>query len=98
MVASLLLKWHYDGYIRWLRALQLQYTQRRDHFIDALVKEFDLRIVKGREGYSAGCDVYNAYAKPRKGLFSEKTSINDQALFSFVPPTSGMFVWVRIEA
>jgi hypothetical protein len=115
IVASLLLHWHYDGYMRWLRgdynlayfhqmvaylitALRVQYTQRRDHFIDALVDEFDLRIVRGSDDYSSGCDVFNAYSKPAKGLFSEKSSVSEKSLFSFVPPTSGMFVWVSHSA
>jgi aromatic amino acid aminotransferase I len=44
-----------------------------------------------------GCDVYIASAKlKRRATSDEKFNRQTKAMFSFVPPTSGMFVWVSI--
>jgi len=96
MVASLLLNWHYTGYIRWLKAIRVQYTQRRDFMLDCFDEAFDLRVVPATSGFREGCDVYHASLKP-KGLgrrFSEKSS---PTIFSFVPPSAGMFVWLQLH-
>ena len=48
------------------------------------------------QGVWAGSDVYTAYARPRSSLFmSEKSS--RKPLFEFVPPSAGMFVWVKLS-
>ena len=77
-----------------------QYTIRRDFIIDRFAEEFDLRVgvvsEKSTIDYFAGCNVYTAYPKVRRRVVSEKTTVEREALLSFVPPTSGMFVWVRI--
>lgn len=39
----------------------------------------------------AGCEVYECSFKPTSMV--EKAS--QKKIFSFVPPTSGMFIWVR---
>ncbi|KAK0453901.1 pyridoxal phosphate-dependent transferase [Armillaria borealis] len=97
MVASLLLNWHYEGYIRWLRALRLQYQQRRDAFIDALADAFQLDMGIEINGHRKGSLVYHASLKPER-QFSEKSSMRySKPLFSFVPPSSGMFVWLKLH-
>ncbi|KAG7449369.1 PLP-dependent transferase [Guyanagaster necrorhizus] len=97
MVTSLLLNWHYEGYIRWLRALRLQYQQRRDAFIDALADAFQLDMAIEMNGHRKGSLVYHASLKPER-QFSEKSSMRySKPLFSFVPPSSGMFVWLKLH-
>ena len=46
-----------------------------------------------------GCTVYTASAKPKAGSsrMLEKRSYGSKSLFSVVPPTSGMFVWVKMH-
>ncbi|KAJ7283688.1 pyridoxal phosphate-dependent transferase [Mycena rebaudengoi] len=98
LVASALLEWRYEGYIRWLQALRLQYTLRRDFFVDCLAEEFQLQVARG-VGIWEGCDVFSGCVKPSRsitGYFNEKFSTSP-ALFSFVPPTSGMFVWIKVH-
>jgi len=73
--------------------LGTQYTLRRDYFIDCLDDEFDLQLAFARDGIWEGRDYYLASAKSSAKQMSEK---NQKVMFSFVPPTSGMFVWVRI--
>ena len=111
LVTQLLTHWKYEGYIRWVRGssyvpnghhcsqmilivgLGTQYTLRRDKLIDCLDEEFDLQISTSRSGVWEGCDYYVASKKSGGKNMSEK--ILKKTMFSFVPPTSGMFVWVR---
>ncbi|KAJ6484992.1 pyridoxal phosphate-dependent transferase [Mycena vitilis] len=100
LVTATLLEWGYEGYIRWLKGLRLQYTMRRDFFVDCLTEEFQLAVTAGTSGMFEGCQVYHGFAKPKRsltGYFNEKTPTIGNALFSFVPPTSGMFVWLKIH-
>jgi len=100
LVTATLLEWGYEGYIRWLKGLRLQYTLRRDFFVDCLAEEFQLTVTPGTTGMWEGSQVFNAFAKPKRnltGYFNEKTPTMSNALFSFVPPTSGMFVWLKIN-
>ncbi len=95
LVVALLSQWTFDGYVRWLRGLRVQYKFRRDFFINCLAEEFDLTpspasaISGGWAAAVAGGDqmVLSAY---RRG--EEKS----RPLLSFVPPSAGMFVWVEL--
>ena len=46
-----------------------------------------------------GCTVYTASAKPKAGSsrMLEKCSYGSKSLFSVVPPTSGMFLWIAMD-
>lgn len=80
--------------------LRLQYMIRRDFFVDCLAEEFHLTVVPGTAGIWEGCQVYSGFTKPQRsltGYFNEKAPLGN-ALFSFAPPTSGMFVWVMNRA
>ncbi|KAK1224386.1 hypothetical protein PQX77_012682 [Marasmius sp. AFHP31] len=95
-VASTLLQWRYEGYIRWLRGIRAQYKQRRDDYVDCLAETFDLRKTVGTEAHEEGCTVYEAFLRPQSGFISsEKTPVTP--VLSFVPPTSGMFVWLEVH-
>ncbi|KAL0949929.1 hypothetical protein HGRIS_009955 [Hohenbuehelia grisea] len=97
MVTSLILNWQFNGYIRWLRALGTQYTQRRDFLLDCFSDEFHLEVEQEHKGAWKGNTVYRAYAVPRNArAMIEKTSAR-APMFSFVPPTSGMFVWMQLH-
>ncbi|KAJ7095348.1 pyridoxal phosphate-dependent transferase [Mycena belliarum] len=99
LVTATLLEWGYEGYIRWLKALRLQYTIRRDYFLDCLAEEFQMTVAPGTTGMRDGSQVYTGFAKVKRnltGYFNEKAPA-PQALFSFVPPTSGMFVWIKLH-
>lgn len=97
LVTRLFETWGYEGYMRWLHGLTAQYTERRDTFIDALVEEFHLTKTIGKSGVWHGMEVYEARAKSDpSGAMSEKFDIG-QEMFSFVPPTSGMFVWIKMN-
>jgi aromatic amino acid aminotransferase I / 2-aminoadipate transaminase len=73
--------------------LGTQYTTRRDFLIDCLDDEFNLQLASARNGVWEGCDYFLASAKPSGKQMSEKW--DRKTMFSFVPPTSGMFIWVR---
>ncbi|KIK59151.1 hypothetical protein GYMLUDRAFT_44904 [Collybiopsis luxurians FD-317 M1] len=98
-VTSLLLEWQYKGYMRWLKALRLQYRQRRDYLLDCLAEEFHLQSSMSTQGYTAGALIYYASLKPKRSFVSltEKNEAFSRPVFSFVPPTSGMFVWLKIH-
>lgn len=93
LVAQLLTTWKYDGYVRWLHGLAVEYQIRRDFFIDTLLEEFHVRQSYSTKGIWAGCEVYDCYVKPKNMV--EKASY--RKLFSFVPPTSGMFIWLAMD-
>ena len=102
VITQLLTKqWGFDGYIRWLKGLRAEYTRRRDFFLDELLSLFDVRSLYMAQGSWAGCTAFVARPRPRPGRarnngVSEKQvfSFGDKPLFSFVAPSSGMFVWV----
>jgi len=98
-VTSLLMNWHYDGYIRWLKALRIQYKGRRDYLVDCFAEEFHLQQSISTQGYTAGAQVYYASLKPKRSFIplSEKDVAYSKPLFSFVPPSSGMFVWIELH-
>ncbi|KAF9009104.1 hypothetical protein BDQ17DRAFT_1349532, partial [Cyathus striatus] len=98
LVVSLLLKWQYSGYIQWLKGLQAQYKARRDFFIDCLSEEFELRQIFVTAGAWEGCDAFVAHEKGRN-IRNEKycSDGHTMTMFSFVPPTSGMFLWLKLH-
>ncbi|KZT05602.1 PLP-dependent transferase [Laetiporus sulphureus 93-53] len=96
LVTQLLLTWKQDGYVRWLRGLAVQYKSRRDFFIDCLGEEFHLVPSSSEVSYWKGCDVFDAYAKTGKELVTTEKGAIGTRLFSFVPPSSGMFIWMRL--
>lgn len=91
----------FDTWPAWIRprsymiftGLGTQYTLRRDYFLDCLDDEFDLQLALARDGIWEGRDYYLASTKSSAKQISEK--FDRKIMFSFVPPTSGMFVWVR---
>ncbi|KAH9855019.1 PLP-dependent transferase [Lenzites betulinus] len=98
LITQLLTTWQLDGYVRWLHGLSAQYQARRDFFIDTLAEEFHMRTSLGTMGAWRGCTIYTASAKPRgpMGMW-EKYALGEQPFFSFVPPTAGMFIWLKIN-
>ncbi|KAF9075867.1 PLP-dependent transferase [Rhodocollybia butyracea] len=96
-VTSLLLNWRYAGYIRWLKALGLQYKQRRDYFLDCFAEEFHLQPSTSMQD-TAGATMYYASLKPKRTFIplSEKDTAFSKPLFSLVAPSSGMFVWLTL--
>lgn len=69
---------------------------RRDTFIDLIHEIFDIRRSIGTEGAWAGCEVWTAHPKVSNSQrMSEKFS--RKAMFSFITPTSGMFVWMKLH-
>jgi len=94
VVIQLLDTWKPDGYIRWLRGLGQQYTDRRDHFIDTLNEKFHIRASPSESGFWKGSTVYDAY--PKTGGLGEKyCSFGKTRYFSFVAPSAGMFIWLK---
>ena len=94
LITQLITKqWKYSGWIRWLRGIRAQYTIRRDLMIDALRNAFDLE-----EQYEGEFSPISGPVKIIVGrskqycLRGEKSKV----LFTFVAPTAGMFIWVRI--
>ncbi|KAK7049551.1 hypothetical protein VNI00_005582 [Paramarasmius palmivorus] len=96
-VTSTLLKWKYQGYIRWLKALRVQYRERRDYFIDCLDEEFHLQKTHAQDGFREGNVVYEGFLKSKSNFVNEKSVMNQRRVFSFVPPTAGMFIWLQLH-
>ena len=61
-----------------------------------MVDEFQFRTSVSTSGAFSGCVVYTASAKPKRFEMTEKFA-SDKELFSFVPPSAGMFLWLKIH-
>ncbi|KAF8076347.1 pyridoxal phosphate-dependent transferase [Lyophyllum atratum] len=89
-VAKLMQEWQFKGYVRWLKALRVQYQQRRDFFIDCLHEQFNLELSMNATGALQGIPVYVASLKSTMNLSPHAP------VFSFTPPTAGMFIWLNL--
>ncbi|KIJ57164.1 hypothetical protein M422DRAFT_57580 [Sphaerobolus stellatus SS14] len=98
-IGQLLTKhWGMSNFIRWLQGLQGQYTLRRDVMVDALLEIFDVQPAPAEfASFGAGLPVMTAYLKSDKKEMAEKSRLAKTPLFSFIPPTSGMFVWLKFH-
>ncbi|CCL98270.1 uncharacterized protein FIBRA_00264 [Fibroporia radiculosa] len=96
LVTQLLTTWKYDGYIRWLHGIAVQYKNRRDFFIDTFGDEFHLVPSTSNIGFWKDRQVFDAYAKSKKCVMAEKGELGTK-LFSFVPPSAGMFIWLKVH-
>lgn len=74
-------------------ALGTQYEIRRNHLIDSIGEEFDLSSSYAHQGIWRGTNYYTATPKAKQ--MSEK--FGNKPMFSFVAPTAGMFLWVKIH-
>ncbi|KAI5118981.1 hypothetical protein M0805_001120 [Coniferiporia weirii] len=98
IITQLLTKqWGYTGYVRWLRGLRTEYTLRRDFFIDELSVQFTTQRSYVAQGAWAGCTALVAYPKRSRSKADEKRASSDKPLFSLVPPTAGMFLWLKFH-
>lgn len=88
-VLGLLQSWGQDGYIRWLQSIRIQYQQRRDWMVAAFAKEFKL-LPAGECADLPGAQGVVAVLK--SGDETKKAV----PVFSFVPPTGGMFIWAKL--
>lgn len=89
-----------EKFIRWLQGLQGEYTSRRDFMVDSILELFNVLPASGEvAAFGAGLPVMTAYLKEStsKGLSEKYQAVNTKTpLFSFIPPTAGMFVWVSL--
>ena len=88
--------------LRWLQGLQTQYIIRRDFFVDCIFDAFEVRPASDPKllaVFGSSLPVFTAYKKTQGGTgkqeMQEKKS--KAPLFSFVPPSAGMFVWVCLH-
>ncbi|CUA70154.1 hypothetical protein RSOLAG22IIIB_00502 [Rhizoctonia solani] len=103
MVMQLVAKqWGHDGYVRWLRGIGAQYTERRDLMIDSLFEASSSGLgLAQNHGLSQGTvKVYDAHVKSTGVLYDnldEKLPSKDKTLFSFAIPNGGMFLWIKFH-
>ncbi|CAI6068372.1 unnamed protein product [Clonostachys chloroleuca] len=86
IVLSLLEKWTMGGYLEWLQNLRLQYMRRRDCMIDAFSQHFQL-VPAAKSGIP---DAFGIVA-----FLLHSDGQGTTPIFSFVPPSGGMFIWVN---
>ncbi|KAK4056974.1 hypothetical protein OIO90_001874 [Microbotryomycetes sp. JL221] len=83
IISSLLHQWGISGYLTWLARLKSEYENRRNVMLDAICASFDVK--QAEASGIKGAEGLVAYVKG-----------TDVAAFSFVPPTGGMFVWIKV--
>ncbi|KAG6814205.1 hypothetical protein H0H92_000882 [Tricholoma furcatifolium] len=96
IVAKLVEEWQFAGYFRWLKGLRIQYQQRRDFLVDCIHEQFTVRVSMDDTvfGASRGLPVYVASSKlPKSSALGKRTS---HPVFSFTPPSAGMFLWINL--
>ncbi|OJK04015.1 hypothetical protein ASPACDRAFT_1852931 [Aspergillus aculeatus ATCC 16872] len=81
---NLLQTWGVDGYLTWLQNLRHEYQARRDWMIRAFQHEFTL--VPGSQHPDLNVADSTLVAL-----------LNTVPIFSFVPPTGGMFIWAQFH-
>ncbi|GAA5865835.1 hypothetical protein JCM1840_006268 [Sporobolomyces johnsonii] len=88
IISELLQAWGIDGYLTWLSNLRDQYETRRNWMCDAVASSFVARppSFSSIPVASTSICLYPANSSP---------SPDTLPLFSFVPPTGGMFLWCR---
>ncbi|KAF8974320.1 pyridoxal phosphate-dependent transferase [Flammula alnicola] len=97
LITGLLLNWQYTGYLRWLKGLGVQYKHRRDFFIDCIVDKFHVELAPTLLNTRfRGSDMYLVSEKTATGWYSNEKAVR-KTLFSFVPPSSGMFIWLQLN-
>lgn len=75
--------------------LGAQYTQRRNFFLDCIFNKFHVELASASQNTRfPGSEVYLLSEKTPTSWYHNEKSVR-QTLVSFVPPSSGMFVWVR---
>ena len=92
-------EWGLDGYFRWLQGLRFQYKARRDLILDLLTTHFKVKkqVLEIMPGiWQLGYKGYN-HPSTVKGFFSSEEKVSGNHLVSFVPPTAGMFIWIRVH-
>lgn len=90
-VLSLLDSWGLEGFIRWLQIIRAEYQARRDWMVAAFAHEFELVPVA-----ELGEDCAKALPPGQQGVVALlKSPTGSVPVFSFVPPTAGMFFWAK---
>lgn len=86
VVLALLKSWTHDGFLRWMQHIRIQYQHRRDWMVAAFRHHFDLVPADQLAELKAQgvVAVMETLDKSRK-----------VPIFSFVPPTGGMFIWSK---
>jgi aromatic amino acid aminotransferase I / 2-aminoadipate transaminase len=85
VILGMLDRWQLDGYVGWLQNLALEYQRRRDWMLGALRASFDIAPASAypelqAEGLVAAIPGPDGVKVP---------------VFSFIPPTAGMFIWCK---
>ncbi|KAL1859080.1 hypothetical protein VTK73DRAFT_7599 [Phialemonium thermophilum] len=89
LVLALLRSWtDDDAYLTWLQRLRVEYQIRRDWLIDAFAQHFRLSpAASSSKGGAEG--IVASLPRPDGSLCGP--------IFSFVPPTGGMFMWTKFH-
>ncbi|GJJ07014.1 hypothetical protein Clacol_001212 [Clathrus columnatus] len=95
-------QWGMKKFIRWLQDLRGEYTSRRDFIIDTIHELFDVLPSSGTSGESFPESLPSMIAYIKESTISEskdsKVVMNRKTpLFTFIPPTSGMFLWIKFH-
>jgi len=78
--------------------VRIEYQQRHDFFIDCLAEEVHLHAVPAVAGVWEGRTVYQAPSNLKKSTAGiEKYSARNHAMFSFIPPGAGMYLWMKFH-
>jgi aromatic amino acid aminotransferase I len=95
MTTSMIQKWTFDGYIRWLRGIKAHYRMRRDWICDAFEDNFHLEI----DTNNSNSSVLEVFDGLGRGVTCYDKSSGEKPipLVSFIPPTAGMFIWLAIH-
>lgn len=83
--------WNADAIV----GLQQEYTDRRDMLLDAIAQEFEVFDGHSDPSFLSGTTMLCAREKRATWMPTFADEKGKDTWFSFIPPTSGMFVWVR---
>lgn len=86
IVLALLKSWTHDGFVRWMQHIRIQYQQRRDWMVAAFRQHFDL---------VPAAEFPELKTQGVVAVMETQDKSQKVPVFSFVPPTGGMFIWSK---
>ncbi|WVW83022.1 hypothetical protein I302_105038 [Kwoniella bestiolae CBS 10118] len=99
LTTTMLQKWGFEGYIRWLRGVKATYNMRKTWMCDAFYDTFHLEFdqLKTQGLFPEGTKTITCYSKQPRNKWDEKKGLHGPALVTFTPPTAGMFVFLGVH-
>ncbi|WRT67167.1 uncharacterized protein IL334_004133 [Kwoniella shivajii] len=97
LTTTMLEKWGFEGYIRWLRGIKATYNMRKTWICDAFEDTFHLEFDQSKGLFPSGSKTITCYSKQPQSAWDEKKGLHGPGLVTFVPPTVSTCCYNRAD-